>query len=81
MMEIVYGIDASEKGNPNIQAVENVLRLVEVAFAPGAFLVDLIPARTPHIISTRNLEIAFSNSSLLILASQTRAELVPWRLL
>lgn len=46
IMDIAYGIDVLPVGDPYIDTAEKALASVSIATMPGAFLVDLIPART-----------------------------------
>ncbi|KAJ7069436.1 cytochrome P450 [Mycena amicta] len=44
IMDIAYGIKVAEKGDPYIDMVTEAMRGLATAAAPGAFLVDTIPA-------------------------------------
>lgn len=45
IMDVAYGIDVLPKDDPYIETAEKALAGVSLAVMPGAFLVDIIPAR------------------------------------
>lgn len=45
-MDVVYGIDVTDKHDHFITIAERALQMFSDAASPGAFLVDIFPART-----------------------------------
>jgi len=50
IMDVVYGIQVTGKHDHYITIAEKALQIFALAAPPGAFLVDLLPARSfdPH---------------------------------
>lgn len=59
-MDVVYGIEVTDKHDHYIAVAERALQIFAQAASPGAFLVDLLPAR----MSTKLSRISFHASCL-----------------
>lgn len=49
IMELVYGIETPTEGNQYTRVAQEAMHMLSAAFMPGAFLVDMIPAREAFI--------------------------------
>ena len=74
-MEIVYGIDVSDEGNEFLHSADEVLRLSDLAFEPGGFLVDLFPSR---MFTLGYVTLVYSSLGFICLVSETRTGMVSW---